>query len=405
MVRNMKYRILLGMRLSALLLALCLALSVFTACANSSGDGTDSSDSTSSGGDASTKPAEKMNFAEIDLSPYIALGQYKNVEVTVDEAAYLARLYETLLADGAYYDEVKSGDQTVQLGDIINVDYTGYLHGVAFEGGDADDQNITVYDSGKYIEGFATGFIGAKAGETSRFDVTFPENYSSEELAGQNVTFEFTVNAIYVFDELTDEMASDLSSGQYSTVTEYEDYLRSLVVQEVLWEIILNNATIISYPEEHVQYYYQQTRTYYEYYAEYYNIDYDTFLTYFGFTDASLYAYAQEYTREDLVEYAIRRAENIALTDEEYDEVLQYYINRYKNDYGYTDDEILVNMESIEENMLFDKLQRLLVSWARVTWRGGEVTEIVPEGNGSAEESTEPVTGDNGLESDTSVSS
>lgn len=334
-----------------------------------SGEETTADGETTGTGSTITDPIPKqpMDLLNTDLSPYIALGAYKNVEISAKEIGYQITLHKSMLANEAYYTKVKEGDRTVKEGDIINVDYKGFLDGVAFSGGEATDQVITVYEDGTYIPGFACGFIGVKAGGSSSFRVTFPADYGEASLAGKEVTFEFTVNYICEFSELTDEMASALSSGGYPTAEAYETYQRNLLVQSVLWGSIVEGAEILAYPKEQVLYYYGQLRDYYAYYAQYYGMTYEAFLTYIGTTDAAVYESAKEYVDEDLVYYAILQAENITLTDADL-ERLDSYIQRYKEEYGYTDEQVEANLESIKSNMLYDKVQELLISWADIRW-------------------------------------
>jgi trigger factor len=219
-----------------------------------------------------------------------------------------------------------------------------------------------------YINGFATGFIGAEVGEKSSFKVTFPDNYTESSLAGREVTFEFKVHYIYQFDELTDEMAKDLSDGEFETAEAYEQHQRNLVVQEKLWLTIVENATVKKYPEQHVRFYYQQNRNYYEYYANAYGMSYEELLLAFGLKDSDLWDNAELYVLEDLVYYAIRSEENISLSEEEYNEKIDIYIKRYKDELKYSDAEIKEHMSEIEDNMLYDKVQEMLIAWSDVMW-------------------------------------
>lgn len=357
-----------------------LLLSSFVLLACNAGD--NGGEDTTAGKEESVEP---MDFSEMDLSPYISLGQYKEVPVAVKESAFLASLHEIMRDDKAYCSLVTDGSYTpsatedvdvivdetrvVKEGDIINVDYKGFLDGVAFDGGTATDQEITVFESGAYIDGFAVGFVGTAVGDKSSFNVTFPKNYGAEALAGEEVTFEFTVNYIYEFDALTDEIAEDLSDGEFKTVTGYENHLRTKIVQEKLWVEIVANATLIEYPEDQVKYYYQQNRSFYEYYAKQYGTTYEGLLSKMGLTDADLLEDAKKLVREDLVHYAILKAEGINLSDAECEEKLDVYINRYVEQFGYTEKEVREKLlDSIYDAMLYDKLQETLVSWADVTW-------------------------------------
>lgn len=374
-------------RYTALLLCVLLLLSVCVSCMGEGGETTAPDDTTAApettGADttgaettaettgsegASGEPAGRMDFLSMDLTPYVEIATYKGLPYTVRELEYEISLHVLFYNSGKYYTAVKEGERTVREGDLVNVNYKGMLDGVAFEGGTAEDQIITVYEGTGYIEGFASGFIGARAGETSSFEVTFPENYGEESLAGKKVTFEFTVNEIYEFEELTDAIASELSGGAYPTAEGFEKYRRSLLYVTELWTSIVEKSTVKAYPEQQVEYYYQQHIATYRLYAEAYGMTLKDLLAYYRITEADLYASAKEYVKEDLVYYGIIQKEGITLTDEEYEEKLDAYVARYKEEFKYTDEEIEEHLGEIRENMLYDKFQTLLSEWADVTW-------------------------------------
>lgn len=85
-----------------------------------------------------------------------------------------------------------------QDGDLVNIDYVGYLDGVAFDGGSTNGNGADLkLGSHTYIEGFEEGIVGHKVGETFDLNLTFPENYHSADLAGKAVVFATTLNGIY----------------------------------------------------------------------------------------------------------------------------------------------------------------------------------------------------------------
>lgn len=311
---------------------------------------------------------EPMDFDSMDLTPYVTLGAYKNIPVTLKESAYYSSLCEVLFDSGKYFDKITAGEDKVAEGDYINVNYKGILSGVAFEGGTAENQDIVASEGSGYIEGFASGFLGAKVGASGSFLVTFPENYGEQTLAGKEVTFEFTVNCIYRFHTLTDAIADELSDGAYPTAEAYEGYLRNLLIQPELWNAVIKNAKVIAYPEQQVQYYYLQNRNYYETYGKYYGMEYEEFLTYLGITDADLMEAAKAYVLEDLVYYAIKKTENIVMPEDYYNAKVGHYIERYKDVYGYTDAQIEAAMDDIRANMTYDYAQEVILSFADVTW-------------------------------------
>lgn len=86
----------------------------------------------------------------------------------------------------------------VQKGDTVNIDYTGYLNGEAFDGGSTNGAGTDLtLGSGTYIDGFEDQVEGHKVGETFDINVTFPENYGVSDLNGQEVTFTVTINGVY----------------------------------------------------------------------------------------------------------------------------------------------------------------------------------------------------------------
>ena len=139
-------------------------------------------------------------LSEIKASDYVTLGEYKGIEVTQPEPEvtdeYVDSYIEYLRSQRAVAVEV-TDRTTVQEGDTVNIDYTGYRDGVAFEGGTAQGDSLTI-GSGRFIDGFEEGLIGTSVGETVTLELTFPDNYTNAELAGAAVTFDVTVNSISV---------------------------------------------------------------------------------------------------------------------------------------------------------------------------------------------------------------
>ena len=194
-------------RVVALLLSTMMAVTVI-GCGDSKNtkedvSGTETVETTETG---ETQAYESMAF-DLKAADYVTLCDYNHVEVSIDGdyevteqdvEDYFSQLFSTY---GPFYtvDETKT---TIGEGDIVNVDYVGKLDGEAFDGGTAENQNIDVYNNSAaggttgYIEGFTEGLKGASVGDVIDCDVTFPEDYQAEDLAGKPVVFTFTVNSI-----------------------------------------------------------------------------------------------------------------------------------------------------------------------------------------------------------------
>jgi trigger factor len=147
--------------------------------------------------------------ATVSVRPRIELKAYKGVAVTgpvqtVSDEEFERNL-EALRSESAVLVPV---DRPVELGDVPTVDYEGTIDGVPFEGGAAKGQPTEV-SAGRFIEGFAEGIVGMKAGETKAVDAAFPEDYGNKDLAGKNAVFTITVheNKARELPELDEEFA------------------------------------------------------------------------------------------------------------------------------------------------------------------------------------------------------
>lgn len=193
------------------------------------GCGTKSEDQASE----STAQSEQKTY---DVAKYVTLPAYKNMDVTVSGTYEVTeddvRDYVNNMC--SYYPEYEDTDKTVvENGDCVDIDYEGKKDGVAFDGGTAQGYVLEI-GSGTFIDGFEDGLIGVKVGETVDLNLTFPENYQSEDLAGADVVFTVTVNKIKTkkeinYDTMTDEyVKSNLKSDSVEAFKgEVENYLKS----------------------------------------------------------------------------------------------------------------------------------------------------------------------------------
>ena len=164
-----------------------------------------------------------------ELYPEVTLGQYKGLEGVYAEAEVTDEEVEAALADArkrnARFVDV---DRPVQQGDSIVLDFEGFVDGVAFEGGKADNYTLEV-GSGAFIPGFEDQLVGMSAGVDGEVNVTFPEQYDPK-LAGKDATFKVKVNAVREpqMPELDDEFAKDVS--EFDTLEEYKADLRKNIL-------------------------------------------------------------------------------------------------------------------------------------------------------------------------------
>ena len=165
--------------------------------------------------------------ATVAVKPPVGLGKYKGVEVEKTDVTVSDEEVDAELAaeqeKNASYNEIT--DRPVADGDKINLNFEGFVDGVAFEGGKGEDYPLTI-GSGSFIPGFEEQLVGVEIGKEIEVNVTFPENYQSAELAGKPAVFKCTVLKITekVLPELNDEFADDVS--EFSTLEEYKADIR-----------------------------------------------------------------------------------------------------------------------------------------------------------------------------------
>ena len=160
---------------------------------------------------------------EVFVKPDVTLGQYKGVEAEkkiekITDEAINTRIDRDV--EKASTTEDVEG-RAVENGDIVNLDYAGSVDGVAFEGGTAQNQTLTI-GSNMFIPGFEEQMVGMNIGEEKDLNVTFPEQYHAENLAGKAAVFHVKVNGIQVKvkPELNDDFAADVS--EFETFEAYK---------------------------------------------------------------------------------------------------------------------------------------------------------------------------------------
>ncbi len=372
-------------RLAVILLIFALFL---CACAKQNENGTDDATETPA---ADTAPADQGGTEEIstedwekaldypefdfegtDLTQYVKIGNYRGLTATRENDVLTEEEYENSLKAylSDYVEYAKITDRAVEAGEEINVDYTGYLDGVAFAGGTAKGATVTAADNTGYIAGFATAYIGRMPLEEFSFNVTFPEAYANETLRGREVTFVTTVNYIEgtepIYPELTDAFAQ-VKLG-FGTAAEFSEYFRALLqkqktftVQNDLHDDLINqvveNSEVIQWPEDAVLHVYAVSRQYYENYAASYGMDYESFIqAVLQLDDAGMMEESRAMVKEELVVYGLMQEMGITLSEEEY----QAYLAELAEVYDMTPEEAEASssQESLDVTFRYQKMLR-----------------------------------------------
>lgn len=172
--------------------------------------------------------------AVVTVKPNVELGEYKNLglekeSVEVTDADVEERL-DSLLSRQAEW-QIKEGES--KKGDIVVIDFKGFIGDEAFEGGEAKGYELEL-GSGSFIPGFEEQLEGKVAPVDTEVNVTFPENYQVADLAGKAAKFEVTVHDVKekVLPELTDEFVKEFSKEAVSTVAEYKEKLKEEIKLE-----------------------------------------------------------------------------------------------------------------------------------------------------------------------------
>ena len=282
-------------------------------------------DSESSAAEEAVAP--KLDLASFKASDYVTLADYSEIAIN---AADIEPTDEQLQAKiDEFTTSHAPADYVAKDGDTVNIDYVGKKDDVAFDGGTASGYDLTL-GSGTFIPGFEEGLVGTKAGDQVSLDLTFPEDYGAENLAGAAVVFDVTVNSIKPGEpvEYTDELVA--ANTEFDTTEKYNEYLkediRTTNKNAKSSEALMNLGTFTGeYPEGLANYYYDY---YIQMYTNYYGAD---ALKEAAADYDSPRDYMKEYLGEglnqqmkaDLLLLAVAENENIACEGDDYESYIE----------------------------------------------------------------------------------
>ena len=345
---------------------------------------------------------ERVPRPDYTASDYVELGEYKGLtvkiaplEVTDDEI--LAQIRANAGSDAM--EDVTEG--TVEEGDTANIDYVGKLDGEAFDGGTAKGYDLEI-GSGTFIDGFEDGLVGVKIGDTVDLTLTFPEAYPSEELAGKETVFTVTVNSVQRMKEVTSDLVSSITDGEYTDVDAYKESVKETLMQnkedsrdsEIKSDIlsqISENSAIKDYPQEMLDYGLTNMQNAYKQMASQYDMEYaDLLQNYFGLTEEQFDEEALNVVKQNLDAEmylkAIAEKEGIEVSDDDYEAACQ----RYADNYGYDSvDDLKAAYD--EDTIRISALQDKVLDFLKENTTVEETTETEAETE-AAEESTEAAT-------------
>lgn len=284
--------------------------------------------------------------ATVTVKPEVELGEYKGLEVEEQDAtvtdedvdAELKRLQEQQA------ELVVKEEGSVENGDTVVMDFKGFVDGEAFEGGEAENYSIEV-GSGQFIPGFEEQLVGLSAGEEKDVEVTFPEEYHAEELAGKPATFKVTVHELKTkqLPELDDEFAKDvndevetlegLKNKLNEQIKERKEREADASLRDQLVEKAAENATI-DVPEAMIEAEVEQMLREFEQRLQMQGMNLELYFQFSGQDEAALREQmqedAQKRVRTNLTLEAIAAAEALEVSEEEVDEELEKMAGMYQ---------------------------------------------------------------------------
>ena len=233
---------------------------------------------TTSNSDFSAGLTEAGLIDGVETTSTVSLADYEGLVVPMNEVAATAEEVDSNIQSTLSSHKAISDDSSIEIksGDTVNIDYVGSIDGVEFEGGNSNGEGYDLeIGSGTFIEGFEDQLIGHTPGEDVVVKATFPEDYTSADLAGKEAEFAVTIHGVYVTPELTDTFVQENFSDVASTADEYRAYVENNFyrthLEEYLLNYILENSTISSYPKTYVKALKSITKYNDEFSMQYYN--------------------------------------------------------------------------------------------------------------------------------------
>lgn len=302
-----------------------------------------------------------------DFESLVTIPDYKAMEVIVDTYTFsdadvderMSADFEAFVNYTDAYDYTVTEKDTIETGDVVNLDYCGKQDGTAFDGGTAEGAHLEI-GSGAFIPGFEDGMIGHKVGESFEIPLTFPADYQNADMAGAEVVFEITVNSIdeRKMPEMTDDLVAKMEMD-YKTVSEYKEYVKNYLQsscdqqnqtekEQKIWDAIFAACEVKEAPQELIDDAKGRIAVNSESYANYYGITVEEFVTQnLGITMEEYEKQIEENSvtaaKEKLAIAAVAKDAGIELSDED----VKAYAQTEYQEYGYQSiDELFADVGS-----------------------------------------------------------
>lgn len=310
---------------------------------------------------------------EVELKEYKLLkATQKKVEATDDE---INAKIDELRERNSRLEEVEG--RNVENGDIVTIDFEGFVDGVAFDGGKGEEYDLTI-GAGQFIPGFEEQIIGHAKDEEFDINVTFPEQYT-EELAGKDATFKIKIHEIKVkqLPEVDDDFAQDVS--EFDTVDALKKDLAKQIkedktneneseIQRQLFDKLADNL-VAEIPEVMIDNEIDNEIRDIDYRLSMQGLKFETYLQYMGMTVDAYREGAKENAEKSVkIRLALEKVaelENLEATEEDLNELY----NKYSQQYNMDVEEIknIIPANTIKKDIAVDKAVKFVRENAKVT--------------------------------------
>ena len=318
--------------------------------------------------------------AVVQIKPEVELGKYKGIEIKKIEYNVSDEDVEHELSHMAEKNArlISVEDRAVESGDITTIDFEGFVDGEAFEGGKAENHELTI-GSNTFIPGFEDQIIGMKLEEEKEINVKFPEEYFSTNLAGKDATFKVKLHEIKKKEmpEINDELAKDVS--EFDTIDELKNSIREkqeeqnqtkakYEMEDEVIKAVCDKAKV-EIPSGMIELEIDRMAQDIETRLSYQGMKLEQYLQMMNKTMEDFRnenkEQAERTVKSRLVLEAVQKAENIEVTDEEIAEK----IKEMAETYGRKEEEVKDNPELVKyvgENLKAEKTVKFLVDSAKI---------------------------------------
>ncbi|HGK9914051.1 TPA: trigger factor [Streptococcus pneumoniae] len=319
--------------------------------------------------------------AEVVTKPEVKLGDYKNLEVSVDVEKEVtdADVEERIERERNNLAELVIKEAAAEDGDTVVIDFVGSIDGVEFDGGKGENFSLGL-GSGQFIPGFEDQLVGHSAGETVDVIVTFPEDYQAEDLEGKEAKFVTTIHEVKAKEvpALDDELAKDIDEEVETLADLKEKYRKELAaakeeaykdaVEGAAIDTAVENAEIVELPEEMIHEEVHRSVNEFLGNLQRQGINPDMYFQITGTTQEDLHnqyqAEAESRTKTNLVIEAVAKAEGFDASEEE----IQKEVEQLAADYNMEVAQVqsLLSADMLKHDITIKKAVELITSTATV---------------------------------------